>query len=157
MKRYVLGFLFSPDLKFVSLIHKRRPAWQANKLNGIGGKIEHGEVPTEAMRREFLEETGLEISTWTYFATMRGVDWEVFVFCATSEHIGQIKSMTDEEVTIGGSDEFIPFYSHNTHWLIPMARAKLLLSIPIVWEVFETNGKGQLTPDLASQDSAQAP
>ena len=153
MNRYVLGFLFSTDLKFVALIHKKRPAWQAGKLNGIGGKIERNEVPSEAMRREFREEAGLEVGDWQHFATLRGRDWSVFVFCATSPHLNEIKSVTDEQVTVGGADEFVPFYTHNVHWLIPMARAKLLLHIDLTWEVWEENPFGP-TPDAAVQQPA---
>lgn len=55
---YVLGIMFSEDEKKVLTIWKNRPSWQAGKLNGIGGKIEAGESPLEAMHREFIEETG---------------------------------------------------------------------------------------------------
>lgn len=56
--QYVLGIMFSEDEERVLAIWKNRPDWQAGKLNGIGGKIEDGETPIEAMRREFREETG---------------------------------------------------------------------------------------------------
>lgn len=55
--RYVLGFMFDHEEKHVLLIWKNRPKWQAGKLNGIGGKIEAGETPLQAMEREFTEET----------------------------------------------------------------------------------------------------
>lgn len=55
---YVLGFMFNEDESKVLLIMKNRPAWQAGKLNGVGGKIEAGETPIQAMEREFAEETG---------------------------------------------------------------------------------------------------
>lgn len=56
--QYVLGFMFNEAESKVILIFKNRPAWQAGKLNGIGGKIEEGETPIQAMNREFAEETG---------------------------------------------------------------------------------------------------
>jgi len=55
--RYVVGFLFSEDQSRVLLVWKNRPAWQNGKLNGVGGKIEAGETPLQAMEREFKEET----------------------------------------------------------------------------------------------------
>ena len=55
--RYVLGFVFSEACDRVLLMWKNRPAWQAGKLNGIGGKIEAGETAQHAMEREFTEET----------------------------------------------------------------------------------------------------
>ncbi len=58
MQEYVCGFMFSPDKKQVALIRKTKPEWQKDLLNGIGGKIESGESPHEAMVREFYEESG---------------------------------------------------------------------------------------------------
>ena len=55
MKRYVLGFAFDPRMDRVMLIKKTRPAWQAGRLNGIGGHIEQDELSCEAMRREFSQ------------------------------------------------------------------------------------------------------
>ena len=59
---YVLGFAFTKDLKQVALIRKKRPEWQAGKLNGIGGKVNINEVPLLAMVREFQEEACLNTS-----------------------------------------------------------------------------------------------
>jgi len=61
MPEYVVGFAIDEHQR-VLLIRKKRPDYQAGKLNGVGGKIEWGETPTGAMRREFLEET--TIQTW---------------------------------------------------------------------------------------------
>jgi len=62
--RYVVGFAFDHDFSHVLLIWKNRPLWQAGKLNGIGGKIEPGELPLNAMIREFAEETGIMETQW---------------------------------------------------------------------------------------------
>ena len=58
--KMVVGFMFSVLKSSVVLIKKERPKWQEGKLNGVGGKVEKGESPFDAMKREFLEETGLE-------------------------------------------------------------------------------------------------
>ena len=44
MKKYTLGFIFTPALDKVLLVHKISPEWQAGKINGVGGKIEEGEL-----------------------------------------------------------------------------------------------------------------
>ncbi|XPP93699.1 NUDIX domain-containing protein (plasmid) [Photobacterium leiognathi subsp. mandapamensis] len=59
MIKYVTGFMLSPDYKQVALITKNKPSWQTNKLNGIGGKIESGETPSEAMARELRKKQEL--------------------------------------------------------------------------------------------------
>lgn len=83
MNRYVLGFSFYPD--GVMLIYKleghRKGLW-----NGIGGKIEDGELPIEAMVREFREETsiGTQFRDWKVFATVGSgvgvLPWDMVVF-----------------------------------------------------------------------------
>jgi 8-oxo-dGTP pyrophosphatase MutT (NUDIX family) len=82
--RYVAGFMFDVANKQVALIRKTKPAWQAGKLNGIGGKIEDGESPEAAMVREFLEETGCNTDRddWSHFASLsedpeKGERWSV--------------------------------------------------------------------------------
>lgn len=98
MKKYVAGFLFSPDFENVVLIEKNKPAWQKGKYNGIGGKIEEGETPGEAMRREFEEEAGLSIDDWLYLCKIGTSEYEVIFFYATSQDWDNHLSCTDEEV-----------------------------------------------------------
>jgi len=77
MTKYVAGLLFSPSREHVLLIRKNRPAWQAGKLNGIGGHIEEGEIPLAAMMREFKEETGMSVKNWKHFCKLSGDGWQV--------------------------------------------------------------------------------
>lgn len=99
MQRYVLGFAHDNDN--VALIRKRRPAWQAGKLNGIGGKIEPGESAPDAMRREFTEEAGLHVAYWRTVAYLTGPDWRVTVYAAHVLDLAQrVTTRTDEEIEI---------------------------------------------------------
>ena len=95
---YCLGFAFSRDLTRVLLIRKLRPAWQAGRLNGIGGKLEPGETALEAMRRECREETGLNIEDWDYFATIQSSEFTVSCFRTCTDDIFHAQSLTDEQV-----------------------------------------------------------
>lgn len=121
MIQYVLGFLFDMNSTHVALIRKKKPEWQAGRINGIGGKIEGDELAEEAMRREFLEEAGLNISGWDQYAIMKGKSWECFCFRSWSPDIYAVRSMTEEEIIICDiiclPSECIP----NLHWLIPLA------------------------------------
>jgi 8-oxo-dGTP diphosphatase len=67
MIRWVVGFLIR-NRSEVALMTKTHPEWQKGKLNGVGGKIDDGESPEGAMRREFLEEAGVDVPTWRKFA-----------------------------------------------------------------------------------------
>lgn len=100
MTNYVVGLLFNTELSEVCLIRKNRPAWQAGKLNGVGGHIESGEAAADAMTREFYEEAGLRISDWVQFARLDGGTgeggWSVYMFYAISGESPNTK--TDEPV-----------------------------------------------------------
>lgn len=75
-RRYVLGFLFSQDETRIALIRKTRPAWQAGRLNAIGGHAEEGETFNQAMQREAQEELGEPLLTWRRFATVESLRFE---------------------------------------------------------------------------------
>lgn len=126
MQLYACGFLFSKDRTRVILIRKNRPAWQAGKLNGLGGKLEPGETPYEAMRREFREEAGVDIPSWTECLTVTGEPskadprgWRGHFFRAFDD-LEQCQAQTDERLEIhsvvGLPRDTIP----NLQWMIPM-------------------------------------
>lgn len=72
-RRYVVGFMFDFALERVALIRKNKPAWQAGLLNGIGGKIEPNETAQEAMRRECIEEVGMD-TDWHFYCNCSGLN-----------------------------------------------------------------------------------
>jgi len=101
---YVCGFLFTdPDaaqshLLQVLLIRKLRPAWQKGYLNGIGGKIEPGETPLEAMNREFEEEAGISGLNWKNDAILTLPNAIIHFFSSHQGHynLNSAKQQTDE-------------------------------------------------------------
>lgn len=106
--RYCLGFVFDGtepfNAKQVLLQRKLRPAWQAHKLNGIGGKVDTSlddGNPAIAMSREFLEATGVQVSyvRWNDCGCIRGPNWEVAVFWLQSEEAFRAaQTKTDEPI-----------------------------------------------------------
>ena len=118
MNAYVVGFLRENDK--ILLIKKNRPAWQAGKLNGVGGHIEALETPHAAMMREFKEEAGLKILDWFKSAVMLGQDWIVHVFYAYGP-IHQAMSVTGEQVLVVQMNRLPGNVLPNLHWLIPLS------------------------------------
>lgn len=121
---YVLGFAFSADSTGLVLIKKPKPAWQAGKLNGVGGKVEAGETSLDAMLREFKEETTVETTAadWRQFASMGSVDWNVDVFCAFNDKFDECQTNTPEKVILVSTEIVGNLHTiSNLHWLIPMA------------------------------------
>lgn len=126
MTKYVCGFYFDHLLQNVVLIWKNKPAWQKGKLNGVGGKIEDGELPEAAMRRVFKEETGVDHQSWQPLVTLTGADWQVNFFHAVAlpDQFEYVETQEDEEVAKIPVDRLLAWdYEHipNLDWLIPMA------------------------------------
>ena len=136
MRRAVCGFLFSPSYDHVVLIHKKRPDWQAGKLNGVGGKVEEGEFALDAMRREFQEETGVRIEDWDAFLVLddQANRFEVTYYRAVCSDLSQCKTTTDEEVEVFqvGAIFTLPVI-HNLTWIIPMALDPNVTSGKATW------------------------
>jgi 8-oxo-dGTP diphosphatase len=87
-----LGYVLSPDRGRVLMIHRdaRSDDHHIGKYNGLGGKLEANEDAAAGMRREILEEAGiecLELSlrgtvSWPGFGR-QGEDWFGFLFLIT--------------------------------------------------------------------------
>lgn len=128
MIHYCLGFLFNFNGSHpqVVLIRKNRPAWQAGKLNGVGGKLEGTETPEQAMRREFFEEAGMDIIDWRPVSELVFFDAVVHVFAAYRGDTinSSVKTMTDELIEIVDARrqwDVMP----NLRWLLPMSISAL--------------------------------
>lgn len=127
MQRYVLCFLYDRQMKHVALIRKNKPAWQAGKLNGIGGKVELWESVEDAAPREFLEETGVNIpqKEWRHFLTFDGVGFAVHAYVSFNDKVFDCKTVEAEKIEIVEIDK-INFTEcvDNLKWIIPLSLAK---------------------------------
>jgi 8-oxo-dGTP diphosphatase len=125
LQAYVVGFAFLALGEHLVLIQKTRPAWQAGKWNGVGGKVEKNERPLAAMVREFKEETGALTakSDWDHFASVVGPDGSIVHFYRGTFAMLQVQTKTDEIVSIAHVNEWLRRSDlvDNLHYLIPMA------------------------------------
>jgi len=144
MQEYVVGFLFSTDYHHVVMIRKAKPDWQAGKLNGVGGKIEPGETPLEAMIREGMEEMGVEVP-WSPFARLTYSAADLYFFAAADAYSYAVAQTCEaepiEKWAWRGLLEFAPLADDNLRWLVPLALYHLRREKPVV---------GTLTLGLAS-------
>jgi 8-oxo-dGTP pyrophosphatase MutT (NUDIX family) len=127
-QEYVNGFLFSPDRRKVVLIEKKKfppgQDWSRAPYNGIGGKIELGESPTEAMAREFSEEAGVRIAPWNWrpFAIMDSKYWVVHYFKAFDSRIKDVHQTGREPVVVWPSFHRRYYKTvHHLAFLLPLA------------------------------------
>jgi 8-oxo-dGTP pyrophosphatase MutT (NUDIX family) len=99
----VLGFVFSPDLKLVTLLLKDHgPAVVKGKWNAPGGKCESDERPADAVCREVWEEAGLYIAArdWTPVTALDGDGWHLDVFAAKTPDVVWARTLESERVDV---------------------------------------------------------
>jgi len=162
MKVYVAGFLFGheydsyPFMKTekVLLVRKLKPKWQAGYWNAIGGKVEDGEMPIEAMTREFKEETCINTSAgeWEHMVTLVGPGGNVFFFrtFVRVSALGDFPRKNDngEEIDWQKIDSLPENTLTNLTWLVPFCAYQKLEHPIFVHEDMDDNkwqtpGKGQ--------------
>lgn len=146
VQEYVVGFLFNHERDMVVLIQKTKPKWQAGYLNGVGGKIESKDVDnhhlpmTNAMVREFLEETGVKTyhDDWRNFATMRGKDWVVYCFvCFDTNALNNVSTTSEERIVVVPISKLKDYQVlSNIPWLLPMALDENMGNDPFFANIF---------------------
>jgi len=110
MKFYTIG-VATTSTKVV-LIKKTKPAWQAGKLNFVGGKVEGAESDARCVAREFHEETGVFTNTesWNYIGRMvrpSGPDaFYCAIFAMEDEVFNFCRTVTEEEIILMSKFEF---------------------------------------------------
>lgn len=69
------------------LILKRGPTapWEPNRWSLVGGMVEDGENPEEALKREVKEETSLDIWTIKFFKNVKATWGTLSIFTANTE------------------------------------------------------------------------
>lgn len=144
---HVLGFAVSP-LNRVALIIKARPQWQRGMLNGVGGKVEHGEGVSAAMAREWKEETGGPELTWYWVATVSEksdrADKQTFaVLCAkiTDDQLRDLKAPGNEPVYVCRVSELPPNALPNLRWMIPMVMDEGVLDVIVDYNRARMGGR----------------
>lgn len=125
---YSLGFAFNQDKTKLVLIKKTKPLWQNGLLNGVGGKVEPGELYINTMVREFEEETSVKTEDyqWHQFAVMESDNLQMPCYTAILSEIQMkaIKTTTEEEIVIIDPNVIIVGIAKsvpNLKWLIPLA------------------------------------
>ena len=132
--RMVCGFAFNEqdrgvDQCVVLIFKNRGPASVRNRLNGVGGRVEEGETPVQAMVREFVEEAGCvtQEEEWGVpFVRLYGDGWEVSFFRrfgSVDRVQAGVSSLTDEPIFVMPVSvllhrlDVVP----NVRWLVPLA------------------------------------
>jgi 8-oxo-dGTP diphosphatase len=118
---YVLALLFTPDRRRVVLMHKTRPAWQAGRVNALGGKLHPGESPADAARREVREEAGVDVEGWEEFLTWDDPVYRMHALRAFDAAAADARTAEDQEVFLADVAALPAALVDNLRWLVPLA------------------------------------
>ncbi|MBX6331002.1 MAG: NUDIX domain-containing protein [Gemmatimonadaceae bacterium] len=119
--RYVLALLFTPDRTQVVLMRRTRPAWQAGRVNALGGKLLPGETPSAAARREVREEAGVDVAEWDEVLVWEDPVYHMHVLATSSDAALRARTMEDQEVFLAPVDHLPEGVIDNLRWLVPLA------------------------------------
>lgn len=139
MQTYVVGFMIRAASQEVLMIRKNRPDWQAGKWNGIGGKVEPGERPCDAMVREFVEETDVGTLPWMWEHTLTmdgGNRFCIYYYRSFVDDFPPYRSVTDELVQVHSRHTILnelPVID-NMKWILPMQFTERGLVMPVYVE-----------------------
>ena len=118
---YVLALLFTPERDRVVLMHKTRPAWQAGRVNALGGKLHAGETPQAAARREVCEEAGVDVPNWEEFLVWDDPVYRMHALRAFDEAARHARTAEDQAVFLADASALPPELIDNLRWLVPLA------------------------------------
>jgi 8-oxo-dGTP diphosphatase len=142
---YVLALLFSIDRSRVVLMRKTRPAWQAGRVNALGGKLLPGESPVDAARREVREEAGVDVVRWDEFLVWDDPVYRMHAMRAFDDAALRARTAEDQEVFLADVGSLPSELIDNLRWLIPLA-LDAHVSIPVRVTSANPEGSGLTEP-----------
>ncbi len=138
---YVLALLFTADGREVVLVRKTRPAWQAGRVNALGGKLQDGEDLLLGARREVREESGVDVDGWEEFLVWDDPEYRLRAVRAFDDAARQARTAEDQDVFLARVDRLPPNVIDNLRWIIPLALDRDV-SIPITVTSANPAGSG---------------
>jgi 8-oxo-dGTP diphosphatase len=152
---YVLALLFTPDRRRVVLMRKTRPAWQAGRVNALGGKVVSGETAAQAARREVKEEAGVDVERWEELLVWDDPVYRMHVLRAFDPAAEAAHTAEDQEVFLASVDALPANLIDNLRWLVPLALDPDV-ALPVRVRSAAPEGSGLTEPPPAgwSPDSA---
>ena len=118
---YVLALLFTPAGDRVVLMRRTRPAWQAGRVNALGGKLLPGEGALDAARREVREEAGVDVADWEEFLVWDDPVYRMHAVRAFHDAALDAHTAEDQEVFRADTAALPPELIDNLRWLVPLA------------------------------------
>jgi 8-oxo-dGTP diphosphatase len=118
---FVLALLYTMDGRQVVLMRRTRPAWQAGRVNALGGGIISGETPAGTARREVREECGVDVAEWDEVLVWEDAEYRMHVMRAMSSRASDARTLEDQEVFLADVNALPANVIDNLRWLVPLA------------------------------------
>lgn len=140
--------MFDDITSSVVLVHKQRPKWQQGFWNGVGGNIEPGETPLQAMVREYGEEAGMIHRDWTHFGTLcvnprqtregpvHDTVWLYRACCQACFVQSRTPRGADERIAVFEIRD-LPRVVPNLRWMVPMAASLSYTTFREPYRIYE--------------------
>jgi 8-oxo-dGTP diphosphatase len=122
-------------------MRRTRPAWQAGRVNALGGKVAEGETPADAARREVMEEAGVDVAEWAEVLVWDDREYRMHVVRAMSSRASSVRTMEDQEVFLADVAALPDEVIGNLRWLVPLA-LDTDVALPIVVRSANPQGSG---------------
>lgn len=140
-RSYVLALLYTVDRRQVVLMRRTRPAWQAGRVNALGGRIMVGESAREAARREVREECGVDVTEWSEVLVWADAEYVMHAMRAVDDRARDARTMEDQEVFLADVRALPENVIDNLRWLVPLA-LDVDVALPIEVRSAATRGSG---------------
>ena len=138
---YVLALLFTADGREVVLVRKVRPAWQAGRVNALGGKLHDGETVFDAARREVREEAGVDVERWEEFLVWDDPEYRLRAVRAFDDAARAARTAEDQEVFLANVSGLPLDVIDNLRWIVPLALDRDV-AVPIQVMSADPSGSG---------------
>jgi 8-oxo-dGTP diphosphatase len=102
-------------------MRRTRPAWQAGRVNALGGKLHPGESPADAARREVREEAGVDVPGWEEFLVWDDPVYRMHALRAFDPAARAARTAEDQAVFLADALALPPNVIDNLRWLVPLA------------------------------------
>lgn len=128
------------DNKYLMLYrNKKKNDMNGGKWIGVGGHVEQGETPLEAVKREVKEETGLTLKSAIYRAIINFVNddyVEIIYQYTSSDFTGEVIDCDEGELHWINKSEVLslPTWEGDKYFLKPLIENEPFFEIEIVYK-----------------------